>query len=160
MEQTSGETNKLTNAIETDGRDFSLNAEREHGNHVKHFLKIAATDIRSIKRAEVRNAMAATTESMPSSKKKNKLPSEAIRDGAGRLERDSDKGPHLAKARKPKAAKKKVAGRMPARSEAVSGNDADGLTPVSGATPTSVASATPEGESMKPVQPVRKSGAR
>jgi len=49
---------------------------------------------------------------------------------------------------------------MPERSEAVSGNDADALTLVSAARSTSVASAKPKGLSKKPVQPVRKSGAR
>jgi hypothetical protein len=86
---------------------------------------------------------------LPSPKKKKMAPSEAIPNGARRFESNADKGRLAAKTKKPKAAKSKVAGRMPERSEAVSGNEADGLTLVSAARPTSVTGAALESKSNK-----------
>jgi hypothetical protein len=93
--------------------------------------------------------MAANTKFPLNPKKARIAPSASIPDGARRPECNADKDQLVAKTKKAKAAKSKVAGRMPERSEAVSGIEADGLIRVSAATPTSVTSATIESKSNK-----------
>jgi len=79
----------------------------------------------SVNQREMESAMAVGTKSLPSPKKKKMVPSEAIRDGVGNLGRVADNERLVPKTGKIKTTKRKVAVRMPARSEAVSGDEAD-----------------------------------
>jgi hypothetical protein len=87
--------------------------------------------MRRVNRAGIVELMASNTKFPLKPKKARIAPSEAIPDGAQRLERKVDKGRPVAKSKKAKTAKSIVAGRMPERSEAISGDETDTRTLVS-----------------------------
>jgi len=104
------------------------------------------------------NVMTAKTDSLRNPKKEKIAQSDVIRD-ADRLPERAASNSRI-DPKKGKFADNKVAGRMPERSEAISGDETDGLTPISVAAGSSVTKAKSVYRSVKRAQTMRPSGVR
>jgi hypothetical protein len=104
------------------------------------------------------NVMAAKIDSSRNPKRARVTQSDAIRDGGNFIERAAGKG--RIKPKIGKLAERNVVGRMPERSEAISGDEADGLTPISAAIGRSGAKVKSVPKSVGRAQIIRSSATR